>query len=130
MNGLQKWRLISKRPVVMTMTMKVTVPHAGNDPSLRYKLVPETVDGRTWVVSNGSPILVAPGISGIRKEQSRGQFRNVGLPTAIPWVPPAFLEPSGKVQEEGVQKDVEVTLNPDQPLQHDPEDGFPPGTRP
>uniref|UniRef100_A0AAV1VDY9 Uncharacterized protein n=1 Tax=Peronospora matthiolae TaxID=2874970 RepID=A0AAV1VDY9_9STRA len=44
------------------------VSHAGDDLSLRYKLGPETVDGRAWVVSNGCPILIAPGVSGIRKE--------------------------------------------------------------
>ena len=77
------------------------VHYTRNNRSLFYEFVLEAVDGRSRVISDGRPVLIASVIGGVRQVQGGGQIKDVGLSAAKTRMPQAFLQASGKVQEEG-----------------------------
>ena len=78
------------------------VLYTRNGQSLLHELVCEAVDGRSRVISDGRPVLITPGTGGVRQAQGGGQIRDVGLSAAKTRMSQAFLQASGKLQEERV----------------------------
>ena len=94
--------------MITTAATNTVVLYIGNVQSLLHELALEVIDGKSWVISDGHLVLITPEIGGVRQAQGGGQITDFGLLAAKTHMPQAFLQASGKVQEEEVLQDGEV----------------------
>ena len=63
------------------------------------------------MLSDGAAVLVAPRLGGIQHGQRCGQIGDVYTLPSKPGVPDPALIHSGKMQEEGIQQDIEIAMS-------------------